>query len=336
MIAGGDIADLVERIDASTLRVRAPTPIILLCGGRIDIKAKPASLREAYTQIYERPGLKSYSTVTPEEFRIFAPDGPYKDWLSFEREFAQIVDLVVLFSESSGSVAELGAFSVVEEIASRLLVVIDDENYGDPSFIKLGPLLFLQENHGKSAVCVLNRKDLNITSRRDLKISGHKDLSSSNISGVSDVNLDRLAEALIPAIEKRKAEYKEHTTFNPTRAGHLIKLIVGLIQHYGALTEEEIDILLYVMDVTVPFPKIADYLSCAINAGWIVRDKRGINEYYCALPDMEEAVSYRLRKDLSPEEKDRDRWRASVIEYWKNKEPVRFSSIQSALKSALL
>jgi hypothetical protein len=117
---------LVERIDASTLRVRAPTPIILLCGGRIDIKPKPASLREAYTQIYGRPGLKSYSTVTPEEFRIFAPDGPYKDWLSFEREFAQIVDLVVLFSESSGSVAELGAFSVVEEIASRLLVVIDE------------------------------------------------------------------------------------------------------------------------------------------------------------------------------------------------------------------
>ncbi|MER9877508.1 retron St85 family effector protein [Mesorhizobium sp. M0118] len=320
MIAGGDIADLVERFDASTLRVRAPTPIILLCGGQIDVKtAKPNSLRDAYTQIYGRPGLKSYSTVTPEDFRIFAPDGPYKDWLSFEREFAQIVDLVVLFSESYGSVAELGAFSVVEEIATRLLVVIDDKNYSDPSFIKLGPLLFLQENHGKSTVCVLNRQDLNI----------------NNINSVADVSLDRLAEALIPAIEKRKAEYREHTTFNPERAGHVIKLIVGLIQHYGALTEDEIDILLYVMDLKVPFYKIADYLSCAINACWIVRDKRGISEYYCALPDMEEAVTYRLRKDLPPDEKDRARWRARVIEYWKNKEPVRFSSIQTALKSAL-
>jgi len=320
VIAGGDIADLVERIDVSTLRVRAPTPIILLCGRRIDVtEVKPGSLRDAYTRIYERPGLKSYSTVTPEDFRIFAPDGPYKDWLSFEREFAQIVDLVVLFSESYGSVAELGAFSVVEEIATRLLVVIDDKNYGDPSFIKLGPIRFLEENHGNSAVCVLNRKDLNI----------------GNIDSVSEVNLDRLAEALIPAIKKRKAEYKEHTTFNPGRTGHIIKLIVGLIQHYGALTEEEIDTLLYVMDLKVPFYKIADYLSCAINAGWIVKDKRGINEYYCALPDMEEAVTYRLRKDLPPEEKDRNRWRAKVIEYWKNEEPVRFSSIQAALRSVL-
>jgi hypothetical protein len=257
--------------------------------------------------------------VTPEEFRIFAPDGPYKDWLSFEREFAQIVDLVVLFSESYGSVAELGAFSVVEEIASRLLVVIDDKHYGDSSFIKLGPLLFLQENHGKSAVCVLNREDLNI----------------GNINSVSEVNLDRLAETLIPAIEKRKAEYREHTTFNPGRAGHIIKLIVGLIQHYGALTQEELYIFLYAMDLTVEFHKIADYLSCAINAGWIIRDKRGIDEYYCALPDMQDAVIYRLRKDLSLEEKDRDRWRARVIEYWKTKEPVRFSSIQAALRGAL-
>lgn len=142
----GDIADLVERIDVSTLRVSAPTPIILLCGGKVDVIApKPTSLRAAYTQIYGRPALKSYATVTPEDFRIFAPDGPYKDWLTFEREFAQIVDLVVLFSESYGSVAELGAFSVVDEIASRLLVVIDDKNYGESSFIKLGPPVSARE-----------------------------------------------------------------------------------------------------------------------------------------------------------------------------------------------
>jgi hypothetical protein len=320
VLAGGDIADLVERIDVSTLRVSAPTPIILLCGGKIDVTApKPKSLRAAYTQIYGRPGLKSYSTVTPEDFRIFAPDGPYKDWLTFEREFAQIVDLVVLFSESYGSVAELGAFSVVDEIASRLLVVIDDENYGEPSFVKLGPLLFLRENYGPSTVCVVNRADLKFP----------------KIDNVTDIDLDRFAEMIIPAIEHRKAAYTEHTTFNRERAGHLIKLIVGLIQHYGALTEDEIDTLLFVMDVRVPYAKIADYLSCAINAEWIVRDKRGIKEYFCALPDVKEAVTYRLRKDLSPEEKDRDRWRATVIDYWKEQDPVRFSSIQAALKGAL-
>lgn len=320
MIAGGDITDLVDRFDAKSLHVRAPSPIILLCGGPIDVRTpKPGSLREAYTLVYGRAALKDYANVTPEEFKIFAPDGNYQDWLSFESEFAQIVDLIILFSESYGSVAELGAFAMVEEIALRLLVVMDDKNYADPSFVKLGPVRRLEGKYGKSAVCVLNRGDINIP----------------DITKVADVNLDNFAATLVAAITKRKSDYKERTTFIPDRPGHLIKLIVGLIQHYGALTETEIEVLLFAMDLKVKPEKIPDYLLCAVNANWIVKDKRGIEEYYCALPNTGPAIEYRLRKDLPVEEKDRDRWRARVLEHWKATDPDRFSSIQAALKGAL-
>lgn len=320
MIAGADITDLVDRFDAKSLHVRAPSPIILLCGGRIDVtKPKPMSLRQAYTLVYDRDPLKDFTNVTPEDFNIFAPEGKYKDWLSFESEFAQIVDLIVLFSESYGSVAELGAFSMVEEIAIRMLVVMDDKNYADPSFVKLGPVRKLEGKYGKSAVCVLNRHDMNI----------------SDITKVADVNLNNFAATLIAAITKRKSDYKERTTFIPDRPGHLIKLIVGLIQHYGALTETEIEVLMYAMNLEEKPEKIQDYLSCAINAKWIVEDKRGIEEYYCALPNIKQAIEYKLLKNLSVEEKDRDRWRARVIEHWKVADPDRFSSIQAALRSAL-
>ncbi len=269
--------------------------------------------------VYGRDALKDYTTVTPEEFKIFAPDGNYQDWLSFESEFAQIVDLIVLFSESYGSVAELGAFTMVEEIALRLLVVMDDKNYGDSSFVKLGPVRRLEGKYGKSAICVLNRQDIKIP----------------DITKVADVDLDSFATTLIAAITKRKSDYKEHTTFIPDRPGHLIKLIVGLIQHYGALTETEIDVLLYAMELKVSAEKLPDYLLCAINANWIVKDKRGVEEYYCALPNKSPAMEYKLRKDLAPDERDKDRWRARVIEHWKATEPDRFSSIQAALAGAL-
>jgi hypothetical protein len=288
------------------------------CGGPIDVETpKPESLREAFTLVYGRATLKDYATVTPEEFKIFAPDGNYQDWLSFESEFAQIVDLIVLFSESYGSVAELGAFAMVPEIA--LLVVMDDKYYGDPSFIKLGPVRRLEDKYGKSAVCVLNRQDINI----------------SDITKVADVNLNSFAATLVAAVTKWKSDYKERTTFIPDRPGHLIKLIVGLIQHYGALTETEIEVLLYAMELKVEPKKIPDYLLCAVNANWIVRDKRGVEEYYCALPNIAPAVEYKLRKDLPVEEKDKDRWRARVIEHWRTTDPDRFSSIQAALKGAL-
>lgn len=320
MIAGGDITDLVYRFEAKSLHVRAPSPIILLCGGPIDVKTpKPVSLREAYTLVYGRTTLRDYANVTPEEFKIFAPDGNYQDWLSFESEFAQIVDLIILFSESYGSVAELGAFAMVEEIALRLLVVMDDKNYADPSFVKLGPVRRLETKYGKSAVCVLNRQDINI----------------SDITKVADVNLDKFAATLVAAITRRKSDYKERTTFIPDRTGHLIKLIVGLIQHYGALTETEIEVLLFAMDLKVRPEKIPDYLLCAVNANWILKDKRGVEEYFCALPNTGPAIEYKLRKDLPVEEKDRERWRARVIEHWKTTDADRFSSIQAALKKAL-
>jgi hypothetical protein len=286
VIAGGDIVDLVDRIDLSTIHVRAPSPILLLCGGPINVLTpKPSSLREAYTLIYGRPPLKDYATITPEECKIFAPDGKYLDWLSFESEFAQIVDIILLFSESYGSIAELGAFAMVEEIALRLLVVMDDKNYKDPSFIKLGPITRLVGAYGNSAVCVLNCQDLNIP----------------NINNVADVHLENFAKILIPAIETRKKDYKERTTFNGERPGHLIKLIVGLIQHYGALTEVEIEVLLFAMHLKVVANKIPDYLLCAINAGWIINEKRGVEEYYCAKPNTAQAVEYKLRKDIPVE-----------------------------------
>jgi hypothetical protein len=50
---------------------------------------------------------------------------------------------------------------------------------------------------------------------------------------------------------------------------------------------------------------------------------------------MAPAVEYKLRKDLPVEEKDKDRWRARVIEHWRTTDPDRFSSIQAALKGAL-
>lgn len=269
--------------------------------------------------MYGREALKDYTTVTPEDFQIFAPFGNYQDWLSFESEFAQIVDIIVLFSESYGSVAELGAFAMVEEIARRLLVVMDDKNYGDSSFVKLGPVRKLEGKYGKSAVCVLNRKDIKIP----------------DITKVADVDLDNFAATLVAAIAKRKNDAREHSTFIPDRPGHLIKLIVGLIQHYGALTETEIEVLLYAMELKVRPEKLPDYLLCAINANWIVKDKRGVEEYYCALPNMAQAVEYRLRKDVPVEERDKDRWRARVIEHWRVKEPNRFSSIQAAVSRAL-
>jgi hypothetical protein len=141
VLAGGDIPDLVECVDVNSVRVHAPTSVILVCGGRSDVTAtKPTSLRDAYVKLLHRKEFSKYKTLLAEELQAFFPNGQYRDILTLEADIAQISDLIILFTESFGSAAELGAFAIMPTIAPKLLVVIDDHYYGEDSFIKLGSL----------------------------------------------------------------------------------------------------------------------------------------------------------------------------------------------------
>jgi hypothetical protein len=150
VLVGGEIPDLTECIDATSIRVYAPGSFFFLCGGKYDILGVTSiSLRDAFLKICNSSAFKSRMTLIAEDVNAFFPNANYKDILSLESDIAQIADLVLLFSESYGSVAELGAFSVTEEIARRLLVFIDDKSYNEDSFIKLGPLRSLENKYGE-------------------------------------------------------------------------------------------------------------------------------------------------------------------------------------------
>jgi hypothetical protein len=129
------------------------------------------------------------------------------------------------------------------------------------------------------------------------------------------------------AVSTRAKADREHTTFDPSRPGHIIKLIVGLVQQYGALTFEEIDFLLYCFNVERVSDRLGDYLLCAEFAEWIIRDKRGLNTYFCALA-QKEAITYKIRADAGVI--DKARWQADIADHWKQFDPDRFSSIAAA------
>lgn len=296
----------------STVRVHSPTPLLFLCGGPIDMAAvKPPSLREAFTRVLHQRPFKKYTMLLAEQLNAFFPKGNYQDILTFEAHIAQISELIVLFSESFGSAAELGAFSMVPDIAHRLLVVIDDDHYNANSFISLGPIRSL-ENKFQSSVCVLHRKDIGI----------------ENIRRVEDVKIDVLAAQMQGAIEAREATSKEHTTFDSMRPGHIIKFMVGLIQYYGSLTIDEIETYLYCAGISTDVETIKNYLLCAEFADWVMQDKRGIKTYFSAL-DRNKALQFESRKDQ--EKLDKIRWQAAVMKHWKETDATRFSSIQAAM-----
>jgi len=129
------------------------------------------------------------------------------------------------------------------------------------------------------------------------------------------------------AILARQTASREHATFNLDRNGHVIKLIVGLIQHYGALTLDEIDVLLYCVGVKREHSEIRNFLLCSIFLRWIIRDKRGLNTFYVAIVDKQ-AITYKATAGIALI--DRDRWRTDIVDYWQKNEPERFNSIRMA------
>lgn len=317
MLIGGEIPDLVSCIDVKKpLHVYAPNPAIFVCGGRVDINSSsPASLRGAFLRGAYDPPLDQYQIVLAEEANLVFPTGRYQDFFQFESDLAQIVDLIVLFSESFGSAAELGAFCTHHEISKNMLVIIDDKNHAEMSYISLGPLKYLQDKYGESATCVLNCDQINI----------------NNISALENLNQPEFRRIVAKAISIRAQQTKPPTTFDLRIRGHIIKFITGLIQHYGALTLEEVSCYLFGFEIKMDDKTLRDFLLCADFVGWIKVEKRGLSTFYSTKNLKKEALSYKLRQEHSGLRKDG--WRADIRSYWRQHDPDRFAAIQAALRS---
>lgn len=307
------IEPFLNLVDLNNIRVHQPTSVFLICGGELQIdtsKAAP-SLREAYMRVCINPPLSKYQSVLAEELLNLFSSGSYQDFLRFEADIAEVSRLVLLFSESYGSAAELGAFSISTSISDKLLVIIDDSRYIEKSFIRYGPIMYLQRAHGDASVCVINRADIGV----------------ADISRLENLDYKNFFNIMSESINERILKTEESSRFDSSKRGHIIKLLVGLTQWYGALTIDEIEICLMYFDFNYNRSDIVNFLLCAQLLGWVVKDQRGLRTFFAASAEKM-AVQF-FEREGDPK-LNRLRWQAQVREQWKNIDPLRFNCICSA------
>lgn len=75
-----------------------------------------------------------------------------RDLQTLELEFAHAVDFTLLLLESPGSIAELGTFSMVDNIRGRLIVLVPSQFYRDSSYIARGPLSLISRNFQSNVI----------------------------------------------------------------------------------------------------------------------------------------------------------------------------------------
>lgn len=151
---------LYEQIDPAQCRVISFPSLIWVFGGAIGQNTMRdvfwANTLQPQREEAWLPNLKR-----PEDFEDWWAFSGYTDILLFERDACLLAKIVVLFAESPGSYAELGAFALDNAIVSKLLVIIPSKfREGDKqkSFLTLGPLARV-ENTDQDAVCVVGPDD---------------------------------------------------------------------------------------------------------------------------------------------------------------------------------
>jgi hypothetical protein len=303
------LSTFAKQVDVDSLRVQAPKPKVLICGGKFDFSKQEISLsmRDAYLKLINNPTFKDTDLVLAEDItKEYLSESLYDDILNFENDLAQACDLVILFCESEGSFAELGSFSVDREISSKLFVVVRNKHFQKNSFIKLGPLQALANIHEQS-VFVIHDNDIGIVG------DSHK-----------AINRDTLRDQLRPSIEHRLGAAQEHTTFNRRRAGHLVKLITGIVQEFGALTRREIHQFLVDASIKIPKKRVAQLVLCGKAIDWLGEERRGTDDLIFPLVENDAAI-IRLKEGVHP--RDKMRRRVEVQEYWKENDNNRYVGI---------
>ena len=313
-------SDYLGSIDPKTLRVRRPTSIIFLCGGIIEeASPTPVSLRDCFARLALAGGVAGHQIVVAEAGAPLQIDAGYRDLFQFESDIAAAVSLILLFSESPGSLAELGAFAALPSVAHRLLAVIDDVYYAKESFVRNGPIKFLEEEIGDESVFKLERADVGISDTGD----------------VSAVDLSALGVQLAPAINSRIDSFSESEVFKQAEYGHIVLLICGIIYDYGAMKSGEIRELLLGLNIELNDVRLKNLIYCNLLFGWVKKIKKGNNTFYASSTNVR-AVEFSSRA-AGKRKRFSDggiRWRANFRDYWSAHDRPRTNAIADAAGGA--
>lgn len=301
-----------ENLIPDSIRVYPPKRYVLLCGGEVSniTDPTPKSLRDAFLIGGGISALKNSEILQIEEIQeFFDKSSPYIDLVEFEKDIAQICELVLLFSESPGSFTELGSFSVIREICEKLLLVIQGQYLNKSTFITKGPVANLKREHPNSVFSLLDAR---------IGILG-KDISA--------IDCNSLVEIVKAPIEVRLLEADSKTTLDRSKFNHLCKSYVGLLREFYSLKDDELILLLDEIGFSIDDGVLDRVAFCCSAARWASCTFAGFDRVHYAFPQLNEAAKFEFRLPLS----DKIRRRSEFRRYWEQADPDRVAAVDQEL-----
>lgn len=292
-MSSGAIESFVSAVNSSGTRVLRLPEIILLFGGRLgDPKA---SARQMFINwLLTRSHALSPLVRTPEQYSDWDKFEGYHNLIDFERDAGSLAQAIVLFSESEGSFAELGAFCMDNLLAERLFVVIDKGNYNSTSFIANGPIKKI-ESDNENSICVVDSID-------------------------PATIVDQLVY-VADALNEKISNGPKTSAFDPNRQRDQFLLVADLVELFGAITPHEIHSVIKHMGVDIGTKRLDQILKQLIRFEIIVLVEKFTKRYLVPSRDRHSYLDYVASKDAPAF--DRTRFKMKIAQPWLSKEQLR-------------
>lgn len=250
-----------------------------------------------------------------EEVFHYFDHSSYQDLLCFERDLAEISALTVIFTESPGSIAELGSFAVLQPIQEKLLIVMHRDDAEKESFIWRGPVMHIQE------AAKAKRKKDPVTAYNWHKRTREDDSLSEN--DFSD------AEELAETMEEFLSNLPKSQSFKKKEVGHVMLLILDLLKVVLLATLEEIETCLKLFGIEPsPYPGVAQQLSLLSSLNLVTKKRYSNNVYYLST-QPETWLTWAYAKSATV--RDVDRWKEQFKDYYSEHIPRKMKAWRTHL-----
>lgn len=292
---------------------------VFFCGGGIngdDLSkvgsglAEPVrSLRCAVLHYLSGKEKELYQDVIlAEEFHDWLEDANINNLIEFEILLAGLAAAVILIVEGPGAHAELGAFSVIPQISSKLITIYNTNSTGNGqrTFIEWGPIKFLEKNE-KNVL----RHEWGVIYQ----------LENNNVSQVIENNAE--FQSLVDLVGTQlaadiKEKSRKTATFSKENPSDICLLVADLVYIFSAIKLREIK--LYIneyLNIELEERVLKEYLYSLKNLG-LVKEKHAGAKYFL------------------PTDKNKGFIKYSFKSTFENKKNISASSIKTSLLSFYL
>lgn len=270
------MGSFTDSVDPAKFAIQNQPDYIFLCGGRL--RDYDHSLRAHFyrDKVETNPALLERVQLAEKADEWYQSRKLFEDLLELEEHLAGLSACVLLFVESPGAIAEFGAFSQMELIQEKLVVVIEESYFTKQSFIKNGLV-----DH------VLRIRPKSVLSYRWLSSPSGSSVGAIDPAGASDT-LDEV-DREIKEILRRKSKT---AIFRKNDHGHLMLLIADLVALNVIILQREIQKILSQLGIEITPQSLKKYLFLLDQLHLITARRFGKVDYYTDLAGGHEYVTY--------------------------------------------